>query len=181
LIGEIREPLPARPGEAERCDCEYVRNGTVNLFVATEPLVGWRTVQVTDRRCRTDWAHFVKALLEDRYGNADTVTLVVDNLNTHSPASFYESFEPAEAKRLSARLEIHYTPKHASWLNIAEIELSALQRQCLDRRIADKANLQREIAAWEAARNAASTTVDWRFSTDNARIKLRKLYPSLHP
>jgi hypothetical protein len=179
LIGEVRDPLPARPGEVERCDYEYVRNGTVNLFVAVDPLAGWRTVQVTDHRGRTDWAHVVKALLDGRYQTADRVTLVMDNLNTHGPASFYEAFEPAEAKRLSARLEIHYTPKHGSWLNIAEIELSALQRQCLDRRIADKPTLEQEVAAWEAHRNTAVTKVDWQFSTDDARIKLRKLYPSL--
>jgi DDE superfamily endonuclease len=179
LIGEVRDPLPARPGEVERCDYEYVRNGTVNLFVAVDPLAGWRTVQVTDHRGRTDWAHVVKALLDGRYQAADRVTLVMDNLNTHGPASFYEAFEPAEAKRLSAKLEIHYTPKHGSWLNIAEIELSALQRQCLDRRIADKPTLVQEVAAWEAHRNTAVTKVDWQFSTNDARIKLRKLYPSL--
>ena len=179
LIGEVREPLPAKPGALERCDCEYVRNGTATLFVAVDPLAGWREVTVTDHRCRTDWAHFVKELLDGRYRDADTVTLVMDQLNTHSPASFYEAFEPAEAKRLSARLEIHYTPKHGSWLNLAEIELSALQRQCLDRRIADKPTLEQEVAAWEAHRNTAVTKVDWQFSTDDARIKLRKLYPSL--
>ena len=180
LIGEVRDPLPARPGEVERCDYEYVRNGTVNLFLVVDPLAGWRTVQVTDHRCRTDWAHLVKALLDDRYQAADRLILVMDHLNTHGPASFYEAFEPAEAQRLSAKLEIHYTPKHGSWLNMAEIELSALQRQCLDRRIADKLTLEQEIAAWEANRNTASTTVDWQFSTDDARIKLRKLYPSFH-
>jgi len=178
LIGEVRDPLPARPGEVERCDYEYVRNGTVNLFLVVDPLAGWRTVQVTDHRCRTDWAHLVKALLDGRYRAADRLILVIDNLNTHGPASFYVAFEPAEAKRLSARLEIHYTPKHGSWLNIAEIELSALHRQCLDRRIAAKPTLEQEVAVWEANRNTAATKVDWQFSTDNARIKLRKLYPS---
>ncbi len=179
LIGEVRDPLPARPGEVERCDYEYVRNGTVNLFLVVDPLAGWRTVQVTDHRCRTDWAHLIKALLDGRYRAADRLILVIDNLNTHGPASFYEAFEPAEAKRLSARLEIHYTPKHGSWLNIAEIELSALARQCLSRRIARQDTLERHIQHWEENRNAAATTVQWQFTTAEARIKLRSLYPSL--
>lgn len=180
LIGEVRAPLPTRPGDVEHYDCEYVRNGTVNLFLAVEPLAGWRTVAVTDHRGRTDWAHFVKNLLDGRYRDTDTVALVMDNLNTHSPASFYEAFDPAEAKRLSARLEIHHTPKHGSWLNMAEIELSALQRQCLDRRIPDQPTMEREIAKWQAERNSPATTIDWRFTTEDARIKLRKLYPSIH-
>jgi hypothetical protein len=181
LVGEVREPLPARPGEVERCDCEYVRNGTATLFVAVDPLAGWREVTVTDHRCRTDWAHFVKELLDGRYRDVDTVTLVMDQLNTHSPASFYEAFDPAEAKRLTDRLEIHHTPKHGSWLNIAEIELSALGRQCLDRRIADTEILKREVEAWKASRNDAKTRVRWRFTTANARIKLHRLYPSIKP
>jgi hypothetical protein len=181
LIDEVREPLPARPGEVERCDCEYVRNGTATLFVAVDPLAGWREVTVTDHRCRTDWAHFVKELLDGRYRDVDTVTLVMDQLNTHSPASFYEAFDPAEAKRLTDRLEIHYTPKHGSWLNIAEIELSALSRQCLDRRIADTEILKREVETWKATRNDAKTRVRWRFTTADARIKLHRLYPSIHP
>ena len=181
LIGEVREPLPARPGEVERCDCEYVRNGTATLFVAVDPLAGWREVTVTDHRCRTDWAHFVKELLDGRYRDVDTVTLVMDQLNTHSPASFYEAFEPAEAKRLTDKLEIHYTPKHGSWLNIAEIELSALSRQCLDRRIPDTEILKREVETWKAGRNDAKTRVHWRFTTANARIKLHRLYPAIKP
>jgi len=181
LIGEVREPLPAKPGAVERCDCEYVRNGTATLFVAVDPLAGWREVTVTDHRCRTDWAHVVQELLDGRYRGTDTVTLVMDNLNTHGPASFYEAFDPAEAKRLTDRLEIHYTPKHGSWLNIAEIELSALSRQCLDRRIADAEILKREVAAWKAGRNDAKTRVRWRFTTANARIKLHRLYPSIKP
>jgi hypothetical protein len=156
-------------------------HGTATLFVAVDPLAGWREVTVTDHRCRTDWAHFVKELLDGRYRDVDTVTLVMDQLNTHSPASFYEAFEPAEAKRLTDKLEIHYTPKHGSWLNIAEIELSALSRQCLDRRIADTEILKREVAAWKAGRNDAKTRVRWRFTTANARIKLHRLYPSIKP
>jgi hypothetical protein len=179
LVGEVREPLPAKPGELERCDCEYVRNGTATLFLAVEPGVGWREVAVTEQRCRTDWAHFVKDLLDGRYRDAATVTLVMDQLNTHSPASFYEAFDPAEAKRLADRLEIHYTPKHGSWLNMAEIELSALGRQCLDRRIADADILKREVETWKLGRNDAKTRVRWRFTTADARIKLHRLYPSI--
>ena len=181
LVGEVREPLPAKPGEVERCDCEYVRNGTANLFVAVDPLAGWREVTVTDHRCRTDWAHVVQELLDGRYRGTDTVTLVMDNLNTHGPASFYEAFDPAEAKRLTDRLEIHYTPKHGSWLNIAEIELSALSRQCLDRRIPDAEILKHEVEAWKATRNDAKTRVRWRFTTANARIRLHRLYPTIKP
>jgi hypothetical protein len=180
LIGEVREPLPARPGEVERCDCEYVRNGTATLFVAVDPLAGWREVTVTDHRCRTDWAHFVKELLDGRYRDVDTVTLVMDQLNTHSPASFYEAFEPAEAKRLTDKLELHFTPKHGSWLNMAEIELGILAGQCLDRRLPDRATLEREVEAWVAERNAAIRTITWRFTTDDARIKLEHLYPVFH-
>jgi hypothetical protein len=179
LGGEVREPLPARPGEVERCDGEYVRNGTTTLFIAVDPLAGWRDVTVTDHRCRTDWAHLVKAMLDGRYRDAAKVTLVMDHLNTHSPASFYEAFDPAEAKRLTDKLEIHYTPKHGSWLNIAEIELSALSRQCLDRRIADAESLKREVETWTAGRNDAKTHVRWRFTTADARIKLHRLYPSV--
>jgi hypothetical protein len=179
LVGDVREPLPAKPGEPERCDSEYVRNGTATLFVAVEPLAGWREVAVTEQRCRADWAHFVKDLLDGRYRDATTVTLVMDQLNTHSPASFYEAFDPAEARRLADRLEIHHTPKHGSWLNMAEIELSALGRQCLDRRIADPDILKREVETWKLARNDAKTHVRWRFTTADARIKLHRLYPSI--
>lgn len=181
LIGEVRDPLPAEPGQTERYDCEYVRNGTANLFIAVDPLAGWRHVEVTDHRCRSDWAHFIKEVLDVHYPQAQTVSLVMDQLNTHSPASLYEAFDPAEAKRLADRLEIHHTPKHGSWLNIAEIELSALGRQCLDRRIPDKDILQHEVAAWEAGRNAAKTTISWQFTTEDARVKLRRLYPSFSP
>ena len=178
LVGEARPPVPAAPGRAERYDCEYVRNGTANLFVAFEPLAGWRHVAVTDTRKRGDFAHFVRDLLDGpRYRDAERVVLVMDQLNTHSVASLYEAFPPAEAKRIADRLEIHYTPKHGSWLNMAEIELSVLSRQCLGERMADRATLEREIAAWEQQRNAAGTTVDWRFTTADARVKLKRLYP----
>jgi hypothetical protein len=177
LIGEVREPLPTMPGEPAKYDSEYVRNGTANLFIATAPLAGWRHVEVTDTRTRVDFANFVRDLVDGRYKDAIKVVLVMDNLNTHSAASLYEAFAPAEAKRIADKLEIHYTPKHGSWLNMAEIELSVLGRQCLDRRIADKATLVSEVAAWEAERNAAATGIDWRFTTADARIKLKRLYP----
>ena len=180
LIGESREPLPMRPGAVERYDHVYVRNGTANLFLACEPLAGWRHVAVTGHRHRTDWALFIRSVLEGRYRGAERVVLVMDQLNTHSPASLYEAFPPEEAKRLADRLEIHHTPKHGSWLNMAEIELSVLSRQCLDQRVPDSATLQAEVAAWEARRNAADRRIDWRFTTADARIKLRRLYPSLH-
>ena len=187
LIGEVRPPLPPRParddrpGRAERYDCEYVRNGTANLFMAFEPLGGWREVAVTDRRRRLDWAHFVRDLVDGRYQEADKLVLVMDQLNTHSPASLYEAFAPEEAKRLADRLEIHHTPKHGSWLNMAEIELSALGRQCLSRRIAHQDTLKRQIVGWEEKRNAARPQIKWQFTTQDARIKLRTLYPSLQP
>ena len=180
LIGETREPLPMRPGAVERYDHFYVRNGTANLFLACEPLAGWRHVAVTESRRRTDWALFIRSLLEGRYREAERVVLVMDQLNTHSPASLYEAFPPEEAKRLADRLEIHHTPKHGSWLNMAEIELGILQRQCLDRRLGDRATVEQEVAAWVRARNRATRTIDWRFTTDDARIKLRRLYPAVH-
>jgi hypothetical protein len=181
LIGETREPLPMRPGAVERYDHVYVRNGVATLFLACEPLVGWRHIAVTDQRCRTDWAAFIRALLEERYTDAETVVLVMDQLNTHSPASLYEAYPPEEAKRLADRLEIHHTPKHGSWLNMAEIELSVLVRQALSRRIAQKATLEQRIASWEEERNAAASKITWQFTTENARTKLRSLYPSLEP
>ena len=152
-----------------------------NLFLVTEPLRGWRHVTVSQRRTRIDWAHCIKDLVDIRYPDAEKVVLVLDNLNTHSPGSLYEAFPPEEAKRLADRLEIHHTPKHGSWLNIAEIELSALGRPCLDRRLPDQPTLAGEVAAWERRRNAATTTVDWRFTTADARIKLKHLYPSFQP
>jgi len=148
-----------------------------NVFLVCEPLRGWRHVTVSQRRTRIDWAHCVKELLDVHYPDADVVVLVQDNLNTHTPASLYEAFEPAEAKRLADRLELHYTPKHGSWLNMAEIELSVLAGQCLDRRLADRPSLEREVAAWQAARNTSGRGVDWRFTTEDARIKLKHLYP----
>jgi DDE superfamily endonuclease len=179
LIGESRKPLPMRPGAVERYDHVYVRNGVASLFLAVEPLAGWRHVAVTQHRRRTDWAGFVRDLLDGRYRDAATVVLVMDQLNIHSPASLYEAFAPAEAKRLADRLEIHHTPKHGSWLNQAEIELSVLARQCLSRRIAQADTLTRRIAAWQAARNAAQPRIKWQFTTREARVKLRSLYPSV--
>ena len=179
LIGETRQPLPPRPGSVERIDHVYTRNGVASLFLACEPLAGWRHVAVTEHRRRTDWADFIRSLLEGRYRAADRVVLVMDQLNTHSPASLYQAFPPQEAKRLADRIEIHHTPTHGSWLNIAEIELSALARQCLSRRIARPDTLTRHIAAWQDQRNARSTPVLWQFTTQDARIKLRSLYPSL--
>jgi DDE superfamily endonuclease len=181
LIGQTREPLPARPGAVERWDHVYVRNGVASLFLACEPLAGWRHVAVTEHRRRSDWAIFIRDLLEDRYRQADKVVLVMDQLNTHALASLYEAFPPKQAKRLAERLEIHHTPKHGSWLNQAEIELSALGRQCLARRIAQVEMLQHRIACWEHERNAAGSDITWRFTTADARIKLRSLYPSLDP
>jgi len=179
LIGETREPLPPKPGTVERSDHVYVRHGVASLFLACEPLRGWRHVAVTAQRRRSDWAHFVRALLDGRYRDAERIVLVMDQLNTHSAASLYEAFPPDEARRLAERLEIHHTPKHGSWLNMAEIELSALARQALARRLACQDTLERRVEHWEAERNAARTTVDWQFTTENARTKLRTLYPSL--
>ncbi len=181
LIGETREPLAVRPGAVERWDHVYVRNGVASLFLACEPLAGWRHVEVKDHRRRRDWAAFIRSLLNGRYRHAEKVVLVMDQLNTHSAASLYEAFPPWEAKRLAERLDIHHTPKHGSWLNQAEIELSALGRQCLSRRIARSETLERLIGRWEQERNTPGTEVTWRFTTADARIKLRSLYPSLEP
>lgn len=179
LIGETREPLPMKPGSIERYDHVYSRNGVASLFLAFEPLRSWRTVWVTDHRRRLEWAQFISSLIRGRYRRAKKLILVMDQLNTHSAASFYEAFPPKEAQWLASKIEIHYTPKHASWLNMAEIELSALSRQCLNRRIARQDTLTRQIQAWFQLRNAAKSTVDWQFKTKDARIKLRSLYPSL--
>lgn len=178
LLEETRRPMPSRPGGVERYDYEYQRNGVATLFVAFEPLAGWRHVEVTQQRTRQDWARFVKALVDEHYPDAERIVLVMDNLNTHSGASLYETFPPTEALRILGRLEIHYTPKHGSWLNMAEGEFSVLQHQCLDRRIASSEILQREIAAWEGERNTRGIGAKWRFTTEDARIKLHKLYPS---
>jgi len=179
LVSETRTPLPAEPGQPERVDYEYERQGTANLFMAVEPLTGQRHVTVTDRRTAVDFAQVVKALLEVHYPHAEKVVLVLDNLNTHKPAALYQAFEPAVAWRLLERLEIHHTPKHGSWLNMAEIELSVLNQQCLNRRIPDAVTLVREVAAWQQARNADPRPVNWRFTTADARIKLKRLYPSI--
>jgi hypothetical protein len=179
LIGETRVPLPAEPGQPARYDYEYERLGTCNLFMFCAPLEGWRKVKVTDRRTRQDWAHAVRDLVDVHFPHAEVISLVMDNLNTHEPASLYETFQPAEARRILERLEIHYTPKHGSWLNMAEIEIGVMNRQCLDRRIDDKDLLTREVAAWDDERNTRQTGVDWRFTTDDARIKLKRLYPTI--
>jgi hypothetical protein len=181
LLADSRPPLPVLPGEPAREDFEYVRHGTANCFMLCEPLRGWREVLVTDRRTKLDWAQCVKTLLDVHYPAAARVVLVQDNLNTHGPASLYEAFLPAEAKRLADRLEIHHTPKHGSWLNMAEIELGVLARQCLGRRLPDRDAVAAEVAAWVGERNAAAATVDWRFTTADARIKLKHLYPVLQP
>ena len=179
LVGEVHAPIPAAPGHGEIIDHEYVRHGVAMLFVEVEPLAGRRHVEVTERRTRQDWARFIKAMLDERYPEAVKVRLVMDNLNTHDTASLYETFPPAEARRLAQRLEIHYTPKHGSWLNIAEIELSALNGQCLRRRIPDIESMRRQTSAWQRHRNTRGAPINWRFTTENARIKLLRLYPKL--
>jgi len=179
LVGEVRGPLAASPGRPARHDYEYERNGTANLFIVCEPLAGWRHVEVTERRTKLDWAHCVQDLVDVHYPEAEKIVLVMDNLNTHTPAALYEAFVPVEARRIARKLEIHYTPKHGSWLNMAEIELSVLSRQCLDRRIPDRESLAGEVDTWEAERNAAESSIDWRFTSDEARIKLKRLYPEI--
>jgi hypothetical protein len=179
LIGEVRPPLPVRVGSPAKEDYEYQRNGVANLFMAFEPLAGRRVVEVTERRTAIDFAKFLKRLLDEVYPDAMRVVLVTDNLNTHGTGSLYEAFEPAEARRLAERIEWHYTPKHGSWLNMAEIELSAPARQGLDRRIPDAEALKREVVAWERRRNAAAVKADWQFTTADARVRLKKLYPTI--
>jgi DDE superfamily endonuclease len=179
LVAETRQPLPMRPGEPARHDYEYKRNGTANLFMMFAPLEGWRHVKVTDQRTAVDFAHVLKDLSDIHFASAARIVLLQDNLNTHKPSALYEAFAPAEARRLVERFEWHYTPKHGSWLNLAESELSVLVRQCLDRRIADKDTLAREVAAWLERRNAHHTKANWRFTTTDARIRLKSLYPSL--
>ncbi len=177
LVGETRVPLPPAPGHVARSDYEYVRLGVANLFIFFEPLSGWRHLTVTDHRTRQDWAAAIRDLVDVYYPHAVKIRLVLDNLNTHVGGSLYATFPPAEARRILDRLEIHYTPKHGSWLNMAESELSILSRQCLDRRIADPVTLAHEVAAWEARRNSAHARMTWRFTTADARIKLLRLYP----
>ncbi len=179
LLGHVRDPIPAGPGHDLKQDPEYVRHGTCSIFVWVEPLAGRRRVNARQRRTRIDWAHEIDQLLSVDYPHAERIVLVMDNLNTHTLGSLYEAFEPAKARALAERLELHYTPKHGSWLNIAEIELSRLTRQCLGRRIDDLDLLNTELAAWQAATNDDQRQVDWQFTATDARIKLRHLYPQL--
>jgi hypothetical protein len=179
LIAETRPALPGQPGQPARIDYEYQRNGTANLFVFCEPQAGWRHLAVTERRTMQDFAQQMKWLVDERYPEAEVIRVVLDNLNTHKPASLYETFPPDEARRIRKKLEFHYTPKHGSWLNMAEIELSIVQRQCLDRRLPDVAMLTHELQAYEKLRNAQHATIDWQFSTQDARTKLHRLYPSI--
>ena len=177
LIAETRVPLPAKPGQPERFDYEYERRGTRNLFMFFQPLGGWRQVKVTEQRTKLDFAECMRELVDDFFPDVDQIVVGLDNLNTHTPASLYEAFEPAEAKRILDRLEFHYTPKHGSWLNMAEIEIGVLIEQCLAERIPDEATLCSEIAAWQKARNDQQATVNWQFTTTDARTKLKRLYP----
>ncbi len=179
LVGERRAPLPPMPGHPRCFDYEYVRNGVANIFMLFEPLVGRRELKVTERRTKVDWAFLIKELVDVHYPQAETIVLVLDNPNTHNKSSLYEAFEPQEAKRIADKLEIHHTPKHGSWLNVAESELSHLSRQCLDRRIPDIETLKRESTKWNKDRNNKAQPVDWQFTTEDARIKLKSLYPTI--
>jgi DDE superfamily endonuclease len=179
IVAETRRPVPARPGRPARVDYEYRRNGTANLFMSVDPERGWRHVSVTDRRTKRDFAHEMRALVDDYYPDAEVIRVVSDNLNTHTPAALYETFPPAEARRIARKLEFHHTPKHGSWLNMAEIELSVLSGQCLDRRLGDRPRLEQEVAAWEADRNRQHATITWRFTSAAARTKLHRVYPAL--
>ena len=178
LVGEVVQPIPAQPGRPERFDYEYVRHGTANLFMISEPLAGWRHVMVTARRTAKGFAEVVRWLAEDVYPEAERVVLVMDNLNTHKLASLYEAFEPERARRIAERIEVHHTPRHGSWLNVAEIELSVLSRPCLDRRIESVDELREQLEPWYEERNDRAVGVKWRFTTADARIKLRRLYPA---
>jgi hypothetical protein len=179
LITETRTPVPARPGAVERYDYEYQRNGTRNLFLFCDPQAGWRHIVVTEQRTMQDFAHQMKWLVDERYPEATVIRVVLDNLNTHKIASLYETFAPAEARRIAKKLEFHHTPKHGSWLNIAELEFSVLSRQCLARRIPDESTLIRELQAYEERRNTAKAKITWRFTSEQARVKLHRLYPSI--
>jgi transposase len=181
LHGQVNALLLPEAGKPAREDYEYVRHGTANLFLWFAPLEGRREVKVTQRRTKQDWAEVVRELVDVHYPEAETITLAVDNLNTHTLGALYETFEPAEARRIAAKLEIHYTPKHGSWLNMAEIELSILGRQCLNRRLPDRETLSREVRAWEGERNRRAAKMEWRFTAEDARIKLKHLYPTLLP
>ncbi len=180
LLADIRDPLPAKPGQPQRVDYEYRRQGIANLFMFFEPLRGQRHVQVSETRTRLDWAAALRMLSDEIHPEAEKIIVVLDNLNTHTPAAFYLAFEPEEARRLVQRFEFHFTPKHGSWLNMAEIELSVLSRQCLKQRISDQETLAQEVQAWVHDRNSKVVKVDWRFSTADARIKLKRLYPLIH-
>lgn len=180
LLGEVRDPIAAKPGAPKREDNEYTRNGTCSIFMFTEPLTGWRYACAMEHRTKIDWAHRIDELLTVHYPLASKVCLVMDNLNTHNISSLYEAFPPAQARQLAKRLEIHYTPKHGSWLNIAEIELSFLSRQCLNKRIDLLEVLNNNMLAWSHSRNTASKSVDWQFTTADARVKLKRLYPVLY-
>ncbi len=177
-VKEVRTPLPVAPGQPARYDTEYERNGVSNLFMFFAPLLNWRHVKVTDRRTAVDWAQCMRDLVDVHFPEAERIMVVQDNLNTHTPAALYAAFPPEEAKRIWDKLEFHYTPKHGSWLNMAEIELSVLSRQCLDRRIGEAETLTREIQQWEEERNATRAKIEWRFTTKDARLKLQRLYPS---
>ena len=179
MVGEVRDPIPCAPGHPVLMDDEYVRKGVARIFMEVEPLAGRRHVAVTEHRTRKDWAVQIKEMLDERYPNAVKVRLVMDNLNTHNTASLYEMFEPEAARRLAQRLDIHYTPKHGSWLNMAEIELSVLKGQCLNARIPDMATMQRQVAVWEKNRNNRVRKILWQFTTPDARIKLKRLYPQI--
>ena len=180
LISESRLPLPMRPGDTQKVDYEYVREGMCNVFLFVEPLAGWRSIRVTERKTAVDWAHQVQALVDDlRYAEAERITLVCDNLNTHNFGSLYQAFSPEEAFRLMTKLEFVYTPKHGSWLNMAEPELSVLTRQCLSDRVGSQAEVERRTSAWDSDRNARQKGINWRFTTDDARIKLKRLYPKI--
>lgn len=179
LIGETRTPIPSAPGRPAREDYEYRRLGTCNVFMATEPLAGWRITKVTERRTKTDWAHFLRDIAA-QFPHAIRIILVMDNLNTHRPGALYDTFQPAEAKALWDRFEFVYTPKHGSWLNVAEVEINVMVRQCLHRRIDSIDTLRKEVAAWQEARDQIEAKVDWQFTTDDARVKLKRLYPTFN-
>ena len=179
LVSEARQPLPPQPESPARYDYEYRREGVANLFMAFEPLLGWRAVQATERRTAKDFAEVLRWLAEDVHPDAEAIVLVTDNLNTHTPACLYEAFDPGRARRIAARLEWHYTPRHGSWLNMAEVELAALSKQCLGRRIGSREELEREVSAWQEERNERMVGARWQFTTAKARVKLHRLYPSL--
>jgi hypothetical protein len=179
LVADVLEPLPRKVGRAKRVDYEYERHGVCNTFLLFQPLAGWRVVKVTERRTKQDFAHLMRELVDVHFPHAEKIRVVLDNLNTHTPAALYETFPPEEARRLVSKLEFHYTPKHASWLNMAEIEFSVMVGQCLNRRIPDQATLTTELAAYTARRNLAKATVRWQFDIQQARVKLGRLYPQL--